>query len=328
MTPEPGRGDRSFRVDETDEGTRLDHFLTARCPDLSRSQVQRAVEAEGARVDGRTRPSRFRLRTGQRVDFTPPPPPQTAAEPEDIPLEVVHQDADILVIDKPAGMVVHPAPGHRTGTLVNALLHHFDALPGGDDLRAGLVHRLDKDTSGLLVVALTETSLRALQSQLRDRTLGRTYRTLSWGRWAEDAGTLTGALGRHPTQRQRMAVLEAGGKPAVTRYEVREDFGFVQHCEVGLETGRTHQIRVHFAHHHHPVVGDRTYGDDARVKGVHPLDRPAALDLVAAAGRQLLHARALRLTHPRTGETMRFAAPPPDDFRRALEVLRAAAPSA
>ncbi|MBU1072771.1 RluA family pseudouridine synthase, partial [bacterium] len=190
-----------------------------------------------------------------------------------------------------------------------------------------LVHRLDKDTSGLLVVALTEASLRDLQSQLQDRTLGRTYETLSWGRWAEDAGTLTGALGRHPTQRQRMAVLAAGGKPAVTRYEVREDFGFVQRCEVWLETGRTHQIRVHFAHHHHPVVGDTTYGDDARAKGVHPLDRRTADALVAAAGRQMLHASELRLRHPRSGEEMSFAAPPPDDFRRALDILHDAAPA-
>ncbi len=327
MTSEPAPAARSFRVEDTDNDLRLDHFLTAHCEDLSRSQVQKAIASAAALVDGKVRPSRYRLRAGQRIVFTPPSPSPISAEPEDIPLDVVHQDDEILVIDKPAGMVVHPAPGHRGGTLVNALLHRFETLPGGDRLRAGLVHRLDKDTSGLLVVALTETSLRDLQSQLQDRTLGRTYEALSWGRWAEDAAALTGAVGRHPTQRQRMAVLEAGGKSAVTHYEVREDFGFVQRCEVKLETGRTHQIRVHFAHHHHPVVGDATYGDDARVKGVHPLDRQAATAMVAAAGRQMLHASALRLRHPRTGEEMSFAAPPPDDFRRALQILRNAAPS-
>jgi 23S rRNA pseudouridine1911/1915/1917 synthase len=326
MTSEPDRDARRFLVGEDDEGLRLDHFLTDLCEDLSRSQVQKAVEAGGALIDGRARPSRYRLRAGERVAFTPPPPPQTTAEPEDIPLDVLHQDEDLLVIDKPAGMVVHPAPGHRGGTLVNALLHRFADLPGGDALRAGLVHRLDKDTSGAMAVALTETSLRALQAQLRNRTLGRTYETLSWGQWADDEGTLAGAVGRHPTQRRRMAVLETGGKPALTHYRVREDFGFVQFCEVRLETGRTHQIRVHFAHHHHPVVGDATYGDDARAKGVHPLDRPAADALVKTAGRQLLHARELRLVHPRSGEPMILRAPRPDDLRLALKILRDAAP--
>ncbi len=327
MTPEPDPVVRRFRVEDAEDGLRLDHFLTARCADLSRSQVQRAVAAAGALVDGKAQPSRFRLNPGQQVDFTPPVPPVTTAEPEDIPLDVVHEDADILVVDKPAGMVVHPAPGHRGGTLVNALLHRFENLPGGDGLRAGLVHRLDKDTSGLLVVALNDTAQRRLQAQLQDRTLGRTYETLSWGRWAEDAGTLVGAVGRHPTRRQRMAILEQGGKPAVTHYAVREDYGFVQFCEARLETGRTHQIRVHFAHHHHPVVGDATYGDDARVKGVHPLDRRAAEAMVAAARRQMLHACELRLVHPRSGEALSFAAPRPDDFATALGALRDAAPS-
>ncbi|MBC8426732.1 RluA family pseudouridine synthase [bacterium] len=328
MTPEPDPVSRNFRVDDSEDGLRLDHFLTARCEDLSRSQVQKAVAADGARVDGATRPSSYRLSAGQRVEFTPPSPTATTAEPEDIPLVVIHQDEDILVVDKPAGMVVHPAPGHREGTLVNALLHRFETLPGGDGLRAGLVHRLDKDTSGLLVVALSEAALRPLQAQLQDRTLGRTYEALSWGQWAEDAATLTGAVGRHPTRRQRMAILEQGGKPAVTHYEVREDFGFVQYCRVRLETGRTHQIRVHFAHHHHPVVGDATYGDDARIKGVHPLDRRTAEALVATAGRQMLHACELRLVHPRSGEALTFAAPRPDDFQSALDILRDAAPSA
>jgi len=319
---------RTFRVESDETGLRLDHFLTTRCEDLSRSQVQRSVNTGGARVDGRERPSRFKVSAGQEIVFTPPVPTPITAEPEDIPLDVIHQDDEILVVHKPVGMVVHPAPGHFTGTLVNALLHRFQALPGGDALRPGLVHRLDKDTSGLMVVALTETSLRDLQGQLQDRSLGRTYECLSWGQWKEDEGTLTGALGRHPTVRQRMAVLETGGKAAVTHYTVLEDFGFVQRCEVKLETGRTHQIRVHFAHGSHPVVGDLLYGDDARVKGVHPLDRQAALGMTAAADRQMLHARDLTLRHPTTGETLEFSALPPDDFMRALTVLREAAPSA
>ncbi len=327
MNAEPD-APRVFVVADDESGLRLDHLLTARCDDLSRSRVQRAVEEGGARVDGRPRPSRFRVSAGQTVEFTPPAPPRTTAEPEDIPLEVVHQDAHVLVVDKPAGLVVHPAPGHPSGTLVNALLHRFRDLPGGDGLRPGLVHRLDKDTSGLMVVALDASSLAALQDQLRDRTLGRVYEALSWGQWDADAGELHGAIGRHPTRRQLMAVVEHGGREATTRYEVLEDFGFVQRCEARLETGRTHQIRVHFAHHNHPVVGDPLYGDDARVKGVHPLDRPAALAMDAAAGRQLLHARELRFVHPATGETLEFAAAPPDDYAAALGALRDAAPSA
>lgn len=319
---------RVFVVDPDETGLRLDHFLTARCDDLSRSRVQRAVEAGDAHVDGRPQPSRFRVETGQTVAFTPPPPPPSTAEPEDIPLDIVHQDDHVLVVDKPAGLVVHPAPGHPCGTLVNALLHRFRGLPGGDGMRPGLVHRLDKDTSGLMVVALTESAMIALQDQLRDHTLARVYETLSWGQWDADAGELHGAIGRHPNLRQRMAVLERGGRAATTRYEVREDFGFVQRCEVRLETGRTHQIRVHFAHHNHPVVGDALYGDDARLKGVHPLDRPAALAMAAAAGRQMLHARGLGFAHPATGEALAFTAEPPADYTAALAALREAAPSA
>ncbi len=327
MTPDPDT-QRTFRVDNDEAGQRLDHFLTARCEDLTRSQIQRSISAGGAQVDGNDRPSRYKLVAGQQVSFTLPVSPPVTAEPEDIPLNVVYQDDEILVVDKPVGLVVHPAPGHYSGTLVNALLHRFKSLPGGDAMRAGIVHRLDKDTSGLMVVALTETSLRDLQDQLQQRSIGRMYEALSWGQWDQDEGTLTGALGRHPGLRQRMAVLETGGKSAVTHYSVLEDFGFVQRCEVKLETGRTHQIRVHFAHFNHPVVGDGLYGDDARVKGVHPLDRPAALGMAAAASRQMLHARDLTLRHPATGEPLSFTVPPPDDFNRALTVLRDAAPSA
>ena len=322
-----GDAPRRFVVEPDESGLRLDHFLTARCEDLSRNRVQRAIDDEGATVDGRVRPSRYRVEAGQVVLFTPPVPPPSTAEPEDIPLDVVFRDDHVMVVNKPAGLVVHPAPGHPDGTLVNALLFHVRDLPGGDRLRPGLVHRLDKDTSGLLVVALDESTLNALQDQLRDRSLGRLYEALSWGQWAEDEGELRGAVGRHPHLRQRMAVLESGGREAITHYEVREDFGFVQRCEARLRTGRTHQIRVHFSHHNHPVVGDPLYGDDARLKGVHPLDRPAALAMCDAAGRQMLHARELSFTHPVTGEALAFTAEPPADFTAALTALRDAAPS-
>lgn len=314
---------RRFTTGEEDRDVRLDHFLTERCDDLTRSRVQKAVADGAALVDGRPRPSRYRLSPGQTVEFSPPPPPPTDIPPEDLPLEVVHQDDEILVLNKAAGMVCHPAAGHRTGTLVNALRHRFADLPGGDEVRAGLVHRLDKDTTGLMVVALTDRAHARLGDQLRDRTLGRTYLALSWGRWAKDEDTLAGDVGRHPTQRLRMAVV-SGGRHAVTRYRVEQDYGFAQLCRVTLETGRTHQIRVHFAANGHPVVGDPLYGDDARVKQVHPLDREAARGMVAGAGRQMLHACRLELVHPASGEALVFEAPPPADMAAVLARLREA----
>ncbi len=313
---------RTFVVDDDENDMRLDHFLAARCPDLSRSQIQKAVTDKTTLVAGKIRPSSYRVSSRQTVIFEPREPLPSEALPEDIPLQVLYRDEEILVLDKAVGMVVHPAPGHYTGTLVNALLYHFKDLPGGDKLRPGIVHRLDKDTSGVMVVALTERAHRDLSDQLRDRTLGRTYQALAWGQWRTDTGLLTGQVSRHPTERQRMAVVPSGGRAAVTHYEVVEDYGFCQLSHVKLETGRTHQIRVQFATTGHPVVGDRQYGDDARVKQVHPLDRPAALAMVGGAGRQMLHAWQLELRHPGTGETLHFESPPPTDMESVLIGLR------
>ena len=184
------------------------------------------------------------------------------------------------------------------------------------------VTRLDRDTSGLMAVALTDTAHRHLGQQLQDRRMGRTYLAVSWGQWKEDEGTLTGDIGRHSRFRQKMAVVPRGGKPAVSRYRVLEDFGFAQFCEVHLETGRTHQIRVHFAHNGHPVVGDQMYGDDQRAKGVHNLDRRQADRMVKAAARQQLHAVRLKLVHPESEQTMEFSAEPPADMSGVLSILR------
>ncbi|MBK7703015.1 MAG: RluA family pseudouridine synthase [bacterium] len=316
----------SFTVTPQEADSRLDLLLVERMPDLSRSRIQRALASGAATVDGRPRPSNYRVHEGSLVAFTPPEPPPPYLGAQDIPLRMIHCDDHLVVIDKPAGMVVHPAPGHRSGTMVNALLHLFGDLPG-DSARAGLVHRLDKDTSGLLAVARTDLAHRGLSAQLRARTLGRTYAVVSWGQWDADEGLLAEPIGRHPHRRRMMAVV-AGGRPAGTRYRVVEDFGFVQHCEAQLQTGRTHQIRVHFAHGHHPVVGDPLYGDDARERLVHPLDRHAAQAMVARAGRQMLHARELRLRHPATGEQLVFTSELPEDFAAVLEILRRSAPSA
>ncbi len=309
------------RVTGAEAGERLDRILTACQPDLSRNQIQKAFAAGEVLVDGRPRPKSFRPEAGAEVTCVLPAP--LSAAPQDIPLHVVHEDADLLVIDKPVGLVVHPAPGHPDGTLVNALAHRgLDLADTGDPLRPGIVHRLDRDTSGLLVVARTARAHRELAAQLQDRTLGRIYLALSWGRWPQAQGTLTGPIGRHMRDRQRMAVVRRGGREAVTHWEVAEDLGFVQLCRVRLQTGRTHQIRVHFAHHGHPVVGDPVYGDDRRARTVAPADRQAAAAMVRAAGRQMLHAAELHLRHPADGRPLSLSAPLPADFAAVLAGLR------
>jgi len=297
--------------------------MVEQCPDFSRNRIQSELSEGRILVEGRVRPKGFRLKAGWKISFEPSPVKVLEAVAQDLPLNVVYQDEDILVVNKAVGMVVHPAPGHPDGTLVNALLHLFKGLnAGGDPLRPGIVHRLDRETSGLMVVALNDRAHTKLGAQLQDRAIGRTYEAFSWGQWDEDKGKIQGDIGRHPRQRVRMAVVERGGRPAVTHYEVLEDFGFVQYCRIKLETGRTHQIRVHFCHHHHPVVGDNLYGDDRRVQGVHPLDRVNAQAMVKNSKRQMLHARRLELIHPRTEESMVFESDLPGDMRLVLDGLR------
>lgn len=314
---------RIFTVQEEEAGARLDTYLVARCPDLSRNRIQSDLAAEAAMVAGRVRPKSHRVRSGEEVVYRPRESEPLRAVPQDLPLTVVYEDRDLVVVDKPVGLVVHPGPGHPDGTLVNALLHRYGlAGVGSDPLRPGIVHRLDRDTSGLLVAALNERALRNLQAQLQTRTMGRTYLALSWGRWPANEGELRGAIGRHPRRRQRMAVVERGGREAATRYRVEEDHGFVQVCRVALETGRTHQIRVHFAHGGHPVVGDPVYGDDRRARGVHNLDRRRADGMVKGAGRQMLHAAELRFVHPVDGRELVFESQPPTDMAGVLAGLR------
>ncbi len=316
--------DRAFTVVDDEQNLRLDAFLVARCPDRSRTRIQADLKEGRVLVNARSRSKSFRLTPGDEVTYTPSEQRELSAEPQDIPLDIVYEDASILVVNKPVDLVVHPAPGSPDGTLVNALLHYCRHLAdSGDSLRPGIVHRLDKDTSGLLAVALDDVAHRSLSRQLADHSMGRTYHVINWGSWKEEEGKLDGSIGRDPGQRNRMAVVTTGGKRAVTRYRVLEDFGFVQHCEVRLETGRTHQIRVHFAHRGHPVLGDRLYGNDQRARGVHPLDRSLADRVVRLAHRQLLHAARLELEHPVTGKKMTFEAPLPSDLESVLAILRA-----
>jgi 23S rRNA pseudouridine1911/1915/1917 synthase len=332
---------RTVRITVPDlPGERLDKALAAGAPDglgLSRSRLQALIGAGAVRRvgGGPLDDPRLRVFGGEEVEVTLPPPAPVRAAPEDIPLAVVHEDADVIVIDKPAGLVVHPAPGAAAGTLVNALLHHCGAsLSGvGGRLRPGIVHRIDKDTSGLLVAAKNDAAHQGLAAQFAAHALERRYLAVTWGapdpadpRLAGLPGVawepgsvlrVEGRIGRSAADRKRMAVVADGGRHAVTRACALERFGEgpafrAALVECRLETGRTHQIRVHLAHVGHPLVGDGVYG--RRRAGADPA--------LAGFPRQALHAASLGFRHPRSGEALRFEAPPPADFQGLLTVLR------
>jgi 23S rRNA pseudouridine1911/1915/1917 synthase len=283
-------------------GERLDRALARLLPGETRSRLARLIEEGHVLVDGGAASASRKMKSGERVDVAlAPRPSDTTHRPEAIELAVIHEDADLLVIDKPAGLVVHPGSGNWSGTMLNALLHHAPVV--GDLPRAGIVHRLDKDTSGLLVVAKTEPAQAALVRQLQARSVKRTYLALVRGRVERD-GTVDAPIGRHPVQRTRMAVV-ATGKPAVTHYRVKRRFAAHTLLECDLETGRTHQIRVHLASIGHPLEGDPVYAGKAR----------------GAFGRQALHAWRLAFVHPGSGKAVSFEAPPPRDLTALLEGL-------
>jgi len=295
----------AFAVEPALAGLRLDQALAKLLPAESRSRLARLVEEGAVLVDGERARPRDRLRGGERLEVTlAPRPEEEAFRPEAIELDVVHEDEDVLVVAKPAGLVVHPGSGNWAGTMLNALLHRVPALKHLP--RAGIVHRLDKETSGLLVVAKNEAAMQDLVRQLQARTVKRTYLAIARGA-VPDEGTVDAPIGRHPAQRTRMAVVR-GGKPALTHYRVRERFPAHALLECDLETGRTHQIRVHLASIGHPLEGDPVYGG----RGARRLPR------------QALHAWKLAFVHPRTGKLLRFTAPPPADFEALADELRAA----
>jgi 23S rRNA pseudouridine1911/1915/1917 synthase len=303
-------------VDAAAAGCRLDAFLAARVPALSRARLQGLIAAgcvTVARLAGRRVRPAARLRAGDVVVLVVPPPAPVVLQPEPLPLDIVYEDADVLVVNKPAGLVVHPGAGRTSGTLVHAVLAHCPDLPGiGGAHRPGIVHRLDKDTSGLLVVAKTEAALRHLQAEIAAKRATRDYLALVWGRPSPAAGTIEAPIGRDPRRRTRMAV-RPDGRPAVTRYRVLEAFPEAALLEVRLVTGRTHQIRVHCAHIGHPVVGDPVYGRRRNPWGLQ---------------RQALHAFRLAFTHPRDGRALQFEVPLPEDLATALRALRAGAAGA
>jgi 23S rRNA pseudouridine1911/1915/1917 synthase len=294
------------------EVSRLDSYLAERL-ELSRSRIEQLIAEGKVELNGKQPRKRDRPRPGDRIVVEVPPPEAATARPEDIPLDIVYQDPHLLVIDKPAGMVVHPAPGHPSGTLVNALLHGVSDLSGiGGVLRPGIVHRLDRDTSGLMIVAKHDRSHQALSDDLKRRRIHRRYLAAAWGHLAEDAITVDAPIGRSLLDRKRMGVVEAGRR-AVTHFRRLERWTAADLVSAELETGRTHQIRVHLQHIGHPVVGDRTYGV-GRERGFSGHSRGWAATLARKTPRQFLHATELRFTHPVTREELTFESPLPPDL--------------
>ena len=297
-----------LRASEESKNQRLDAFLASSLDGLTRSQATRLIESGEVAVNGRAVSKSYKLAGGEDIAVTLPEPEPVEAVPQDIPLDVVYEDADVIVVNKPSGMVVHPAPGHPDGTLVNALLYHCaGTLSGiGGALRPGIVHRIDRDTSGLIIAAKNDAAHQCLSAQLADHTLARTYECIVVGALREDRGTVDAPIARHPTDRKRMAVV-AGGREAVTHWEVIARYPGYTHVRCRLETGRTHQIRVHMAYIGHPILGDTVYGAKKEVPGLTG---------------QCLHAVGLRFLHPRTHEVVELSCPLPDEFTRMLQKIR------
>ena len=297
-----------LRASEESKNQRLDAFLASSLDGLTRSQAARLIESGEVAVNGRAVSKSYKLAGGEDIAVTLPEPEPVEAVPQDIPLDVVYEDADVIVVNKPSGMVVHPAPGHPDGTLVNALLYHCaGTLSGiGGALRPGIVHRIDRDTSGLIIAAKNDAAHQYLSAQLADHTLARTYECIVVGALREDRGTVDAPIARHPADRKRMAVV-AGGREAVTHWEVIARYPGYTHVRCRLETGRTHQIRVHMAYIGHPILGDTVYGAKKEVPGLTG---------------QCLHAVGLRFLHPRTHEVMELSCPLPEEFTRMLQKIR------
>ena len=290
-------------------GVRLDSFIAANLPELTRSAAQRLIEEGQVRVNGRPAAKSCKLNGGEEISFTLSEPECTDIVPQDIPLDIVYEDDDVIVVNKPVGLVVHPAPGHPDGTLVNALLYHCgDSLSGiGGEKRPGIVHRIDRDTSGLIIAAKNDFAHQHLSAQLQDHSLARTYEAVVLGNLRDDSGTIDAPIGRHHTDRKRMAVTSHGGKSAVTHWEVIARYQGYTHVRCKLKTGRTHQIRVHMAHIGHPIYGDTVYGQKKAVPGMTG---------------QCLHAVGLRFLHPRTNEVVELSCSLNDEIAAFLRKIR------
>lgn len=317
--------DAHYRLQVASGGARLDAFLAAHLPQLSRSRAAQLIEEGNVRLNDQIPKKSEKVAAGDVVEIAVPPPRPTMVTAQDIPLTIVYQDADLVVIDKPAGLVVHPAAGHYEGTLVNALLHHIPDLSGiGGVMRPGIVHRLDKDTSGLMIVAKHDAAHRALSAALKKRTIKRRYLVAAWGHLLEDEQMVDAAIARSPNDRKRMAILE-NGRPAKTRFRRLERWKAADLLVAELQTGRTHQIRVHLLSIGHGVVGDKLYAPTGE-RGITGQNSGWAREFARRVPRQFLHATELAFRHPRSEEVLRFRSPLPPDLQPAADFARGAAP--
>lgn len=291
-------------------GIRLDKYLSDRLPDaITRSFLQKLIKEEQVTVDGRLQKANYKLKPEQTIQITIPPAEETAILPEDIPLDILYEDNDLLVVNKPKDMVVHPSAGHYTGTLVNAIMFHCKGSLSGinGEIRPGIVHRIDKDTTGSLIICKNDESHLKIAEQIKEHSVKRIYRGIVSGTLKESEGTVEGNIGRHPIDRKKMALVTKGGKPAITHYRVLEQFKNAAYMEFRLETGRTHQIRVHMASIGHPLLGDTVYGN---AKNPYKLNG------------QTLHAMTIGFIHPTTGEYLEVSAPIPEYFNALIKELR------
>lgn len=314
----------TITVPETVAAERVDRFLAEHADlDLTRNRIQRLIAKGLITVNGKAVPKRHEIAGGDQIALVIPPPPSREVTPEDIPLDIVYEDEHLAVVNKPAGMLAHPGAGRRGGTLVNALVHRYGKLAAGSaEDRPGIVHRLDRDTTGLLVVARNDDIYLALQKKLQAREINRHYLALVCGHVREDEGTVDAAIGRSLSNRKKMQVEGIRAREAVTHYRLKDRFRSYDLLEVKLETGRTHQIRVHLAYIGHPVFGDGDYGGREKWhRGIYGPERPLAARLLEILPRQALHAFRLAFVHPVRGEEMQFEAPLPEDFAEVVRVL-------
>lgn len=298
----------TIRIKANEAGIRIDSFISSAVPELSRSAVQKLIESGGITVNGSDVKKNYKTIIGDVFEITIPAPAATDIVPQNIPLDIAYEDDDVIVVNKARGMVVHPAPGHSDGTLVNALMYHCgSSLSGiGGEIRPGIVHRIDKDTSGLIIAAKNDKAHAALAAQLKDHSLSRIYEAVVCGRIHDDCGSVNAPIGRHPTDRKKQAANVKNAREAITHYEVLARYNGYTHIRCILETGRTHQIRVHMAYIGHPLLGDMVYGRKKTEKGLEG---------------QCLHARSLCFVHPTTGDRMKINSELPDYFKDVLNKL-------